>query len=147
LGHLGKRHKSSQSPKKKRGGQLSKREYQLSIEQKEALIGLLLGDAYLERAKPTHNARLAIDQSYPEKEDYVNHLFGLFKEMLSPNLKEPSVVSMKPNKKTGKVYQSIRFRTLVHPCLNEYHDLFYKNKVKVVPANLEEILTARGLAY
>ena len=33
------------------------------------------------------------------------------------------------------------------PCLNYYHDLFYKDKVKNVPKNLGEILTARGLAF
>lgn len=32
------------------------------------------------------------------------------------------------------------------PCLNYYHGLFYKDKVKIVPRNLGELLTARGLA-
>ena len=27
------------------------------------------------------------------------------------------------------------FRTLSFSCLNKYHDLFYKNKTKVVPLN------------
>lgn len=96
----------------------------------------MLGDGYLERSRPTHNTRLAIDQAYPEKEEYVNSLFELFKPMVSPNLERPNVSPLKPHKKTGKVYYSIRFRTLVHPCLNKYHDLFYKENKKVVPANL-----------
>jgi hypothetical protein len=33
------------------------------------------------------------------------------------------------------------------PCLNYYHDIFYKDKVKCVPRNLGELLTARGLAF
>lgn len=33
--------------------------------QKEIIIGILLGDAFLERSKPSHNARLRIEQSYP----------------------------------------------------------------------------------
>lgn len=37
----------------------------------------MLGDRYLERLKSTHNTRLAIDQAYPEKEEYVNCLFNL----------------------------------------------------------------------
>lgn len=131
-----KRHKSTQPTKKKRGGQPSNRKYELSTEQKEALVGLMLGDGYLERSRPTHNTRLAIDQAYPEKEEYVNSLFELFKPMVSPNLERPNVSPLKPHKKTGKVYYSIRFRTLVHPCLNKYHDLFYKENKKVVPANL-----------
>lgn len=141
---LTKRYKST---KKKKGGQPSNRKYELSTEQKEALIGIILGDGYLERSKLTHNTRLAIDQAYPEKESYVNSLFELFRPMISPDTENPNIFTMKPHKKTGKVYRSIRFRTLVHPCLNEYHDLFYKNKKKVVPANLQELLTARGLAY
>ena len=32
------------------------------------------------------------------------------------------------------------------PSLNYYHDLFYKDKVKIVPRNLGQLLTARGLA-
>ena len=33
------------------------------------------------------------------------------------------------------------------PCLNYYYELFYKDRVKIVPNNLDELLTARGLAY
>jgi len=32
------------------------------------------------------------------------------------------------------------------PCLNYYYDLFYKDKVKIVPKNLGELFTAKGLA-
>lgn len=67
--------------------------------------------------------------------------------MVSPKLEKPNVFTMKPHKKTGKVYYSIRFRTLVHPSLNKYHDLFYRKNKKVVPDNLQDILTPRGLAY
>ena len=60
----------------------------------------------------------------------------------------PSIVTRKPDKRTGKVYQSIRFTTMSMPCLNYYHDLFYSNKVKIVPINLGgEFLTVRGLAF
>lgn len=41
--------------------------YSLTTYQKEALIGLILGDGYLERVKAIHNTRLCIEQSYPEK--------------------------------------------------------------------------------
>ena len=33
------------------------------------------------------------------------------------------------------------------PCLNYYHDLFYKNKIKIIPKNIGELLTPVGLAY
>lgn len=57
----------------------------------------------------------------------------------------PTLLTRK-DKRNGSVTQSIYFRTLSMPCLNYYHDLFYKDKVKIVPRNLEELLTARGLA-
>lgn len=36
-----------------------KKEYKLTEFQKEALIGLILGDGFLERTKPNHNTRLS----------------------------------------------------------------------------------------
>ena len=44
-----------------------KKEYVLSLVQKEALIGIILGDGFLDRPKPNHSTRLRIEQSYPEK--------------------------------------------------------------------------------
>ena len=60
---------------------------------------------------------------------------------------DPVILTRKPDKRTGKIYKSIYFRTLTLPCLNEYHDIFYKNKVKIIPKNLDELLTPIGLAY
>jgi hypothetical protein len=45
-----------------------KKQYELSLIQKQALIGIILGDGFLERVKASHNTRLRIEQSYPEKE-------------------------------------------------------------------------------
>jgi len=59
----------------------------------------------------------------------------------------PVILTRKPDKITGKIYKSIYFRTLALPCLNEYHDIFYKNKIKTIPKNLGELLTPVGLAY
>ena len=61
------------------------KEYNLTKFQKEALIGLILGDGFLERIKPSHNTRLQIEQSYPDKEEYFNHLYLLFKPLVSMN--------------------------------------------------------------
>lgn len=121
-----------------------KTEYQLSLEQKEAIIGVILGDGHLERIKLSHNTRLRIDQSYPEKEKYLMHLYNLFEPMVN---KLPTITTRKADKRTGKVYQSMNFKTLAMPVLNQYHDLFYKNKVKIIPRNLDQLLTARGLAF
>ena len=51
------------------------------------------------------------------------------------------------NDKRGFTTKTLYFRTLAMPCLNYYHELFYVNKKKIIPRNLEELLTARGLAF
>jgi len=58
-----------------------KKEYVLSNIQKEALIGIILGDGFIERLKPNHNARLRIEQSYPEKSEYLNFLYELLEPL------------------------------------------------------------------
>ena len=120
-----------------------KKEYILSLEQKEALIGIILGDGLLDRAEPNHNTRLRIEQSYPEKEKYLRSLY----ELLEPMTTMSPITLTRKNKRSGTITQSLYFRTLAMPCLNYYYDLFYKERVKIVPINLGQLLTARGLAY
>jgi hypothetical protein len=83
-----------------------KEEYKLTEFQKEALISLILGDGFLERTKPNDNTRLRIEQSYPEKEEYFNHLYLLFKPLVSMN---PSILERKPDIRTGLIYKSLYF--------------------------------------
>ncbi|GAA5137723.1 hypothetical protein GCM10023339_78170 [Alloalcanivorax gelatiniphagus] len=121
-----------------------KNNYELTTEQKEALIGIILADGFLERAKPTHNTRLTVEQTYPDQESYLLSIRDLFAPLIKM---EPSIVSRKADSRTGKVYKSILFKTLSFPCLNFYHDLFYLCKTKIVPSNIKDLLTPRGLAH
>jgi hypothetical protein len=50
-------------------------------------------------------------------------------------------------KETGNIRTGLSFATLTFPCFNEFYDLFYLNGVKVVPSNIDELLTPLGLAY
>lgn len=59
----------------------------------------------------------------------------------------PVILTRKPDIRIGKIYKSIYFRTLSLPCLNEYYNIFYKNKVKIIPENLDKLLTPISLAY
>lgn len=102
----------------------------------------ILGDGSLERSKSSHNTRLRIEQAYPEKEGYLRSLYDLLEPMASM---VPTILSRK-DKRNGTITQSLYFRTLAMPCLNFYYELFYVNKVKIIPKNLGELLTARGLA-
>lgn len=121
-----------------------KKEYTLTDVQKEALIGIILGDGFIERSKSTHNARIRIEQSYPEKSEYLKSLHELLEPLTAM---EPTLLT-RNNKKRGITTQSLYFRTLAMPCLNYYYELFYKDKIKVIPKiHLDELLTARGLAF
>lgn len=103
----------------------------------------------MERDKPSHNPRIRFDQSYPVHEDYLLSLYDIFKELVGT---PPKNHIRKPDKRTNKIYQSIAFKTLRYPILNNYYELFYKydesnKRYKVVPNNIKELLNARALAY
>lgn len=58
----------------------------LSPIQREILVGGMLGDCSIYRAKLTHNARLYVQQGAVHSE-YFNHLYSIFQEsMLKPTL-------------------------------------------------------------
>lgn len=116
---------------------------ELTSEQKEIIVGLVLGDAHLSKKKESHNTRLRLDNAYPDQEDYVRITRKILDSIINM---EPTVLT-RNDKKREKITQSIYFWTLTLPCLNYLHDLFYKNNIKSVPVNITELLTARGLAY
>jgi hypothetical protein len=97
-----------------------------------------------EKGKPTYNTRLRIDHTYPDQKSYVYSLYTLFDDLIDM---EPVIVVRKADPRTGKIYKSIYVRTLRFPCLNEYHFLFYKDQKKVIPLNIQDLLTPRGLAH
>jgi hypothetical protein len=50
--------------------------------------------------------------------------------------------------RTKKTYSAISFTTMQLPCFNGFRVLFYDlNKKKIVPENIRELLTPRGLAF
>jgi LAGLIDADG DNA endonuclease family len=42
---------------------------------------------------------------------------------------------------------NLAFQTVSHPELSSYGELFYRDRRKIVPDTIGELLTARGLAY
>jgi hypothetical protein len=121
------------------------KELQVSKIQDEIIIGTMLGDCSIEKARPLSNARLQFKQSTKNKL-YIEHLFDIFKEFCGTEPKIMSKFDSRANR--NKVYEAIKFQTFSLPCFNLYKEIFYnKNGVKIVPLNLEELLTVRGLAY
>ena len=60
------------------------------------------------------------------------------------NPKIPVVTSRLGTK--GKLRQIVRFRTWTYISFNWIHDLWYKDNIKQVPANIAEYLTPLALA-
>lgn len=114
----------------------------------EIIIGLLLGDGHIQRRSLKGNSRFLYGQSSLRKHhfNYFNHVIGLFQSYLSIDFKfkEKSFL----DKRTQVKYSSVQFATLSLPCFNFYKNLFYdSNNIKIVPLNIDNLLTPRGLAY
>jgi hypothetical protein len=113
----------------------------LSKEQREVLVGLMLGDACLESQNAGRTYRLKIEQS-AQHEAYVRHLHGLF---------EPWVLSPPHSKRckasNGSETISWAFSTVSHAAFRFYAQQFYGEQRKRVPKLIHRWLTPRGLSY
>ena len=85
--------------------------------QKDVIVGTMLGDASMERDKPTHNYRIRFDLSYQVHESYTRSLYEIFKDLTGT---PPEIRTRKPDKRTGKVYQTIAFYTRRVVALNYF---------------------------
>ena len=115
----------------------------LSSEKKDILIGLLLGDLHCEKRYLNGNVSLHFGVGFLHK-IYLFHLYEILKDHCGS---EPSFFSY-TDKRTDKVYESVRFKTLSSEIFNEFREIFYdSNGKKVIPLNLYDLLTPIGLAY
>lgn len=119
-----------------------KESFSISPELKDIIIGLTLGDLYIQNFCNV-NPRLMFKQGLVNK-DYISHLFELFSNY--SNMKTPKHYDSF-DKRHNKTYSSIYFNTYSLPCFNYYHSLFYKNNIKTISLNIGELLTPAGLAY
>ena len=114
----------------------------------EIIIGLLLGDGHIQRRSLKGNSRFLYGQSSLRKHHfyYFNHVYELFQSYLSIDFKFKETSFL--DKRTQVKYSSVQFATLSLPCFNFYKNLFYdSNNIKIVPLNIDKLLTPRGLAY
>lgn len=107
----------------------------------EIFIGKILGDACINKT-----GNLCFSQSVKQK-DYVEHCFDLFKSYIRPNRQIKSYM----NKRNDKLHEILSFETCA--IFKDYLPLFYKNeeitnrRIKIIPSNISEMLTARAIAY
>ena len=116
---------------------------ELSPVQQKAIIGVILGDGHLQKSGERSNTSLWMDNAYPSQKDFINNLRELFDSITTVS---PKIVT-RVDKRSNKTTESIRFWTRALPCLNYYHNIFYKDKVKIIPQNIGELLSEIGLAY
>lgn len=131
---------------------LYKKGLKLTQEQKDILIGTLLGDSTMRLSAGVPVYAIKFEQGIRYKE-YVEHLFGIFQPYCgsSPNIRTI---------KKGEDRQSIYFATYRHDDFIFYYNYFYvitdsasetgkvtKKGIKIVPKNIHKLLTARAVAY
>lgn len=121
---------------------------QLSNFQKEALAGLMLGDLHAERTSLNGDTRLSFDQTLNGHSEYLEWLCVLFEPFVGT---KPRPTNRKPDARTGKIYNSLQFKTLRFPCFNLYRDLFYTNGAisgpKTQDRSISNFITAISLAF
>lgn len=105
----------------------------LSEKQKAILVGLMLGDGFLEHRYKY--PRLRIDQSLKHKE-YVDWLYDQFKDFC---LQKPFRLD-RVDKRNGKIYSHYIFTTVTSFSLVECRNIFYKKRKKIIPKNLRSLL-------
>lgn len=112
-------------------GEIRKLQKKLNLTslQKKILIGTLLGDGSLIPNAYGKNYRLQIEHSARAK-GYVWWKYQILKEWV---LSKPRL-----QKRTN----SWKFRTISHPEFAKFHQLFYRNKKKVIPEALDKILVS-----
>lgn len=118
----------------------------LTKEQKDLLVGTLLGDASMITKTKGRTWSYSIYHSLKQK-DYLFHKYTLLKEIC---FSEPRFFEQTNGK---SLYSGYNFNTLVHDSLRFYGNMFYKVSPETgklyrgVPINIEKFLTPRAVAY
>ncbi len=112
----------------------------LTQEQREVIVGVLLGDAHLETRNRGETYRLKIEQSEGHR-DYAEHLYDVFKPWVLTAPQPKRVVSR------GSVSVNWWFQTVSHGAFRFYAQQFYRDGRKSVPRLTGRWLKPRGLAY
>lgn len=111
----------------------SREKNKLSDQQKQLIIGTMLGDGCLE--KNGRFSRLRVQHKFDHK-SYVEWKAKVLKPFL---LKPPYKVSI-VDKRTSKTYSSYKFDTLSSVIFDQYRQLFYNNNKKVISKNISKYL-------
>lgn len=111
-----------------------------------AITGMMLSDGHIAQRSITGNARFVFVQSgKPAKREYFNFVLTLLIPFCSANY-TPYIKEWYDNKQ-DKMYNSISLTTMQLPCFTVLRSLWYKEAIKIVPLNIQELLTPIALAH
>lgn len=113
----------------------------LNKTQISVLIGSILGDGTLRVGKNAINANLKVEQGLKQK-DYVFWKYNVFKEWVTT----PPKISTRYDENIVSYDKSWWFRTIRHPELTLFHEMFYFNGIKIIPKNIEDLIDPLSLA-
>lgn len=119
----------------------------LTLEQKDVIVGSLLGDGNLQTETQGRSWRYRALQQAKHK-DYLDYKYNVLKNLC----KTGPIYSEVEDERTGKLAKRYYFNTQVHDCLRHYGNIFYtydanSNRfVKDVPKTIEQVLSPRALA-
>lgn len=117
-------------------------------EQKDLLIGTLLGDGNMTTATKGCTWYYSAFQSFKQKE-YLFYKYELLKNICNV---EPQLIH-KTNGRSDKLHQGYKFKTKTLDSLRFYGNMFYKldnttkKFIRCIPGNIEKFLTAQAIAY
>ena len=115
-------------------------ETELSNQEFQVFLGTIYGDAYLRIPEDSKNASGHFAHSLKQK-DYCLWKYEQLKRFCS----EPTEDSQR-DKRTEKVYHSLRVRILANPVFTKLYPLIYKDKIKYIHPELISKLEPLGLA-
>src|SRR3989338_6002614 len=108
----------------------------LGKKQKEVLIGLILGDGFLQ-ATGKRNARLRLEHSSKQK-SYLDWKVEVFKNFMQS---EPKRMD-RFHPTWRKTYSYYRCQSHATPVFGKFRRLFYRDNRKVIPKNIQSLLKA-----
>jgi len=115
---------------------LYKKNIRLTPRQRNLLIGTILGDGNLRFVRKNREASFIVDHSITQK-DYVFWKYEIMREFV---LTEPKELVRIYHKDKSRLLRSSRFSTISHSEFTSLYELFYRNKIKIIPVNIGEIL-------
>lgn len=99
--------------------------------QYSVLIGTILGDGCIFKAKANKNYRMNLAHGLKQKE-YFLYKYNILKSL---GFSEPKIEE-EFHKKTNKKYYCIKTQSKTNPLFTKLYNIYYKNGKKIIPKNL-----------